>query len=568
MLIKLKKVFFYGILVPILFYQCQINSSSDHVVKSQIFDQAAVVSAHPEASKIGKEILLKGGNAIDAAIAVHFALSVCYPIAGNIGGGGFMVYRDKKGQMTTLDFREKAPATATEKMYLDKEGLIISKLSTDGHLSSGVPGSVDGMFEAFSKLSALKDWKALIQPSVELAEKGFKLTERQARNLNNKKESFKTINSHPSVFAPEEAFHANGIFIQEDLANTLKLIRDNGRAGFYEGLVAKQLVEEMEHNGGIISLEDLQNYRAIWREPIISNYKEYSIIGMGPPSSGGIAIHQLMQMMNQFPLESYEMHSVKSVHAMVEAERRVYADRSTHLGDADFYNVPFKPLLDTQYIQKRLSSFSETKATPSSDIKSGQFKESEETTHFSIIDKEGNAVSITSTLNGAYGSKVEVQGAGFLLNNEMDDFSSKPGQANMYGLIGAEANKIEPNKRMLSSMTPTIVEKNGALFMVIGTPGGSTIITSVFQTILNVIAFDQTISEAVHAPRFHHQWLPDKVFVEANCLTSEVREELTKMGHEIEERGHIGRVEAIQVLANGKLEAAADIRGDDHASGY
>ena len=531
------------------------------------YKNGMVVSAHPAASKVGLDILKKGGNAVDAAVAVQFALAVVYPTAGNLGGGGFLVYRSARGELATLDFREKAPETASRDMYLDAAGNAIPEKSLFGHLAAGVPGSVDGMVKAHEKFGKLK-WADLIQPAINLAKNGFIVTEKQADELNELQGSFIKFNPGKNYFIKEN-FKRGDIWIQEDLAKTLELIRDRGREGFYSGVVADYIVTEMAAGGGLISKEDLKNYQAQWRNPLIGKYKDYKIITMPPVSSGGIALLQLLNSVETFPLKRFGHNSDSAMQVMIEAERRVYADRATHLGDPDFYKVPQKQLIDPAYSKMRMNNFNWDKATLSTDIKAGEFpKESEETTHFSIVDREGNAVSLTTTLNGGYGSMVFVKGAGFLLNNEMDDFSVKPGAPNMYGLLGGEANSIVPGKRMLSSMTPTILEKNGDLFMIVGTPGGSTIITSVFQTILNVIEFDMSMQGAVNAKRFHHQWMPDEVVVEKGSPDSLVRKKLENKAYKFRERKAIGRVDAILKTAWGYYEGGADPRGDDTRMGW
>lgn len=546
-----------------------ICSGSMTISQTKSYQNGIVVTAHPEASAVGVNILRKGGNAADAAVAVQFALAVVYPNAGNLGGGGFMVYRSKTGETSTLDFREKAPALAHRDMYLDQNGQPLTDQSLYGHLAAGVPGSVAGMSEAHRKLGKL-NWKEVLEPAVQLARKGFAITARQADELNERKERFKKFNPRGTALLKDRGDWKEGdLLVQEELARTLELIRDKGRAGFYEGETAEHIVREMKRGKGIISRDDLKNYQAVWRTPLTGQYKDFRIITMPPPSSGGIALLQLLQSVENYPLARWGHQADSTVQLMVEAERRVYADRAGHLGDPDFYKVPQSALLNRDYQLSRMKSFDWSKATPSTEIKAGVTAgyESPETTHFSIADKDGNAASVTTTLNGSYGSLVVVKGAGFLLNNEMDDFSVKPGSPNMYGLVGGEANAIQPGKRMLSSMTPTIIEKNGKLFMVVGTPGGSTIITSVFQTILNVIEFGHSMQQAVEAKRFHHQWLPDEIAIEDSAFSAGVMKYLTEKGYPIRKRAPIGRVDAILVSPSG-YTGGADPRGDDTTSGY
>jgi len=534
-----------------------------------IADSAMVVSAHPLASKVGVDILKKGGNAIDAAIATQFALAVVYPGAGNIGGGGFMLARFKNGSVDALDYREKAPSESKTDMYLGETGEAIPELSQSGHLASGVPGTVAGLEESHKKYGKLA-WAELVQPSIDLALNGFTLTEKEAEGMRYIQNDLKKYNSVLPAQLINDNWQAGDTIRHTDLGHALERIRDNGRAGFYEGQTAKDIVDEMSRGKGLITYEDLKNYDAAWRAPVTIQYKGYKIISMPPPSSGGVALFQLLKSVEPHPIKEWGWNTVKTVHLMTEAERRAYADRAIYLGDPDFVEVPVEKLISDAYVKERMSNFQPDKATPSSAIKEGDFSfvESEETTHLSVIDKEGNAVSVTTTLNGGFGSRVVVAGSGFFLNNEMDDFSVKPGAPNMYGAVGGEANKIEPGKRMLSSMTPTIVEKNGELYLVVGTPGGTTIITSVFQTILNVVEHDMTMQEAVEAKRIHSQWAPDMIMNEKGALKQADSLTLVGMGHTFRMRKSIGRVDAIMVRADKKLEGGADPRGDDKAEGY
>ena len=530
-----------------------------------------VVTTHPLATEIGLSILKKGGNAIDAAIAVNFALAVCHPAAGNIGGGGFLVYRNAKGKIFALDYREKAPLASSRDMYLDASGQVIPDKSLIGVFSVGVPGTVAGMEEMYRKFGSLP-WKELIQPSIDIARQGHALTLKEARGLNKNKTDFINENKGNSyLINPNHTeWKKDDILIQEDLANTLERILRDKSKGFYQGKTAELIISEMKHLNGIITQKDLDAYKPIWRKPIVQSYKNYVIIGMPPPSSGGIALAQLMGMVKKYPLSKWGASSDSTVQLMIEAERRVYADRAKWLGDPDFVKVPLKPLLDTTYIKNRISSIDFTKATLSSDVSAGQFPgyESPETTHYSIVDAEGNAVSITTTLNNSYGSKVFVGGAGFLLNDEMDDFSAKAGAPNSFGLIGSKANEIQPMKRMLSSMTPTIITEKGQLKMVVGTPGGSTIITTVFQVILNALEFGMNMQQAVEYPRFHQQWKPEPTRIEPNRLSAIQLERLRQKGYEFSDSASIGLVDGILVLPSGKLQGGADSRGDDTALGH
>lgn len=535
----------------------------------QAYKNGVIVSAHPEASRVGVDILKKGGNAVDAAVAVELALAVVYPNAGNIGGGGFMVYRGHDGKIDALDYREKAPMQARENMYWGGDGEAITELSMKGALASGVPGTIDGMIKAHAKYGSLP-WEELVQPAIDLAEKGFNITEKQAGEFAKYHNDFVKYSTQGTALTAKEQWVKEELFIQPDLAETLKRVQKEGRKGFYEGKTAELIVGEMQRGNGMITLEDLKRYEAKWRTPITGEYKGLKVISMPPPSSGGIALISLFQSIEKYPLAKWGFQSEKAIQVMVEAERRVYADRAEHLGDSDFYNVPVAQLVNKAYNVGRMESMSFDKASKSSDIKAGELGgyESDETTHYCVVDKWGNAVSATTTLNNSYGSRTIVGGAGFLLNNEMDDFSVKPGTPNMYGLVGGKANAIEPEKRMLSSMSPTILEKNGKLYMVVGTPGGSTIITSVFQTILNVTEFGMNMQEAVAASRFHHQWLPDHIDYEPTAISAGVRKALEEKGYILKERNPYGRVEGILVNKNGTYQAGADTRGDDVAKGY
>jgi gamma-glutamyltranspeptidase/glutathione hydrolase len=555
-----------AVLTVLIFWGCSENTGPERTT-GLVTGSAMVVSAHPLASEVGKNILKKGGNAVDAAIATQFALAVVYPGAGNLGGGGFMLARFSDGYTDALDYREKAPVAANSEMYLGETGEPIANKSLRGHLASGVPGTVAGLAEAHHKYGKLP-WHELVQPAVDLAANGFPLTEREASGLNSIQEDLRNYNT----VLPEHLmgnWSSGDTIKHRDLSYTLERIRDTGRDGFYSGKIASLLIEEMKRGGGIISMEDLSNYTAVWRKPLEATYRGFKVISMPPPSSGGILLFQMLHAVEPFPLSKWGFNDEKTVHLMVEAQRRAYADRAYWLGDPDFKEIPVKQLIDENYVKARMSDFDEKKATSSELIKEGKlFSESEETTHLSVVDAQGNAVAVTTTLNGGYGSRVVVSGAGYLLNNEMDDFSVKPGAPNLYGAIGGEANKIEPGKRMLSSMTPTILEKDGKLTMVVGTPGGTTIITSVFQTILNVVDHGMTMQEAVSVPRFHSQWVPDIIFHEPGAFKTKDSLKLLEIGHVLKSRTRYGAVDAIRILRDGKLEGGADPRGDDKASGY
>jgi gamma-glutamyltranspeptidase / glutathione hydrolase len=528
--------------------------------------QGAVVSAREEASAIGVAVMAKGGTAFDAMIATDLALTVCYPNAGNIAGGGFLVYRTAAGVKGSLDYREKAPLAANADMYLDTDGNVIPNKSLVGGLAVGVPGTVAGLYEIHQKFGKIP-WAELVQPAIDLARNGYLVTEKQFRSFESKKEDFIAVNDEETFYA--QGFKPGDRVKNEALAVTLEYIAKEGKKGFYEGPVAQALVERVRATGGIITHEDLLNYQPVWRDPVHFKYKDLNIYTMAPPSSGGICLGQIMKMIEPFDVGQYEQNSMKAIQVIVEAERRSYADRSLYLGDPDFVNIPQDSLLNVQYLNDRMNSFSFDKATKSTDIAPGSivWDESEETTHYSIVDPMGNAVAVTTTLNGSYGSKVFVAKGGYFLNNEMDDFSSKPGVPNMFGLIGGKVNAIAPQKRMLSAMTPTIIERNGKLAMVVGTPGGSTIITSVLQTLLNVFEFNMDIQTAVNAPRFHHQWLPDHVVFEPKLFSPELIDSLKEKGYDVKEEYSriIGRVDAIYISEDSLISTGADPRGDDTA---
>jgi gamma-glutamyltranspeptidase/glutathione hydrolase len=545
------------------------NDTKSAENRGVISDSGMVVSAHPQSSSIGVGIMKKGGNAVDAAVATSFALAVCYPEAGNIGGGGFMLIRNSDGKSYVIDFREKAPLMASRDMYLDKSGNVSEGLSTDSHLASGVPGTVDGMLRAHSIYGKLP-FKDLIQPAIDLAENGFTVTAGQAEDLNYGKEQFIKRNLNRPAFVKDSLWKEGDILIQSDLAETLKRIRDNGRDGFYSGKTAKLMIKEMGRGNGVISQRDLSGYESVEREPVTSSYKGYKIITVPPPSSGGILLVQLLSMVEPYPFKEWGFNSAGTIHLITEAEKRAFADRAEYMGDPDFMKINFNKLISKKYLLDRMGTFEENKATPAQNIKFGtpDGNASEETTHFSVVDADGNAVSVTTTLNGTFGNSIVVDSAGFLLNNQMDDFSVKPGFPNMYGLVGGETNSVQPGKRMLSSMTPAIVEKKGKLYLVLGSPGGSTIPTSVFQVVLNVIDFGMNIQDAVDAGRFHNQWLPDWISYEKTSADSATVKKLIDMGHVLKLRSSIGRVNAILLLQDGKKAGGADKRGNNSACGY
>ena len=544
--------------------QCAFAQFTDINIVKEIHakNKGLVVSAHPLASETGAKIMKMGGNAFDAAIATQYALAVVYPQAGNIAGGGFLVGVKNNGEKLTIDFRETAPEKSSRDMYLDKKGNANTDLSQNGRLAVGVPGSIAGFYATlkYAKLPMEK----LIQPAIDLAEQGFTITQREANLLNNQMEYFDQHNKSKTVFQKSTPWKQGDLLIQKDLAATLKRIQKNGAKGFYEGETAQLMVDEMKRGNGIITLNDLKNYKVVERKPLTFNYKGTEIVSMPLPSSGGILLAQMLKMSSYENLEKYQQNSTPAVQIMVEAERRSFADRAEFMGDPNFIKDQTEMLISDEYLKKRWKSFTMNSATPSAEVGKiiPQPKESTETTHISIVDKEGNAVAVTTTLNGLYGSKVVVSGAGFFLNNEMDDFSVKPGVPNMFGAVGGEANAIQPGKRMLSSMTPTIVMKNAKPYIIVGTPGGTTIPTSVYQSIVNIIDFKQSTNSAVNSPKFHHQWLPETVLVEKNFPETTIAD-LEKNRYKIERTSQIGRTELIIIDENGNATAVADGRGDD-----
>ena len=550
---------------PFLKAHPQINPYQYEIVKEKSFDNGAVTSAHPLASMVGAAMMQEGGNAFDAAIAAQLSLAVVFPGAGNIGGGGFMLARKVNGELIGIDYREAAPASASRDMYLDEQGNPIDGKSTRGSSASGIPGSIAGMISthAYAKLPFAK----LIEPAIEFAEFGYVISEREAKGLNADRANFLKYSSAPSAFTKKEVWKAGDTLIQPELAATLKRIQAKGLAGFYEGATAEYIVKEMQHSGGYVGLEDLKNYTPKFRKPLEFDYRGHHVISFAPPSSGGILIAQMMQMIAPFNVEKMGLNTLASVNLMVESQRRAYADRAEHMGDPDYWKVPTKTLISNSYAQARMSDYKEGVAGSSKITVAGGAHESEQTTHLSVIDKEGNMVAITTTLNDTYGNKTIVAGAGFLLNNEMDDFSVKPGVPNMYGALGGEANSIQPGKRMLSSMTPTLVTVKGKPYISIGTPGGTTIPNQVYEGLVNIIDHKMTIKQAIDATRFHHQWIPDVLALESD-FPEDIEAGLKNMGYKTIRRGKFGRMDGILISGDGKRMAAGDKRGDDSVAGY
>jgi gamma-glutamyltranspeptidase/glutathione hydrolase len=535
------------------------------------YENGIVVSAEKHASQVGKQIMQQGGNAVDAAVAVQFALAVTEPRAGNIGGGGFMVLHLNDGTSTALDFREMAPQKSTADMFI-RDGEYQPDLSRRSALASGVPGVVDGMIKALERYGQLP-LETVIKPAIKLAREGYRLTWRQAQDMNDKADQFKKYQSSTKYFTKKDnsPYQEGDLFVQEDLAKTLERIANQGREGFYSGKTADLIVEEMKRQGGIISYDDLKNYKSKWRDPIKTSFKDFDLHIMPPPSSGSIAIAQMLTMLDKYNLKELGYNSAKYVHLVTEAMRRAFADRAHFLGDPDFVDIPRKELLSEAYNNDRMQSFRWDTVTTSDEISHGdpiQYRESKQTTHYSIVDSEGNAVAVTTTLNGSFGNKLAVDGAGFLLNNEMDDFTAEPGEPNMFGLIQGKANAVAPKKRMLSSMSPTIVTKDGNARMVLGAAGGPMIITATFHNFLNLAVFGMNPQEANSAPRFHHQWMPDKLFYKKYGLSPDTRSKLKQMGHNLEPTDGIGRAHTIFVDEEGRKYGSPDPRGDGAAEGY
>ncbi len=533
-----------------------------------------VVSSSSIASDVGKEILQKGGNAIDAAVATAFALAVTWPSAGNVGGGGFIVYRSADGRVTSFDFREKAPLAAHERMYLDEKGELIPGINHRGLLSVGVPGTVAGLHKAHAKYGKL-DWKKLVDPAIALARKGIPFSHALHQHSKNRRKEWEQIPSTSAIMYKEGgAYYEPGeVWKQPDLARTLKRIRKHGHDGFYKGETADKLVAFMKKGGGLITHEDLEKYEAIERTPVEGQYRGYRVITMPPPSSGGVALIEMLNILEGYDLKSLGYHSAEYVHILTESMRRAYADRAEHLGDPDFNpDLPINKLISKEHAERLRQSISFDMASASDSTRYGQLYEGTSTTHLSVVDKEGNAVSLTYTLENSYGAQIIADGLGFFLNDEMGDFNPVPGLTNSRGLIGSLPNQIKPEKRMLSSMTPTIVEKDGKLFMVIGTPGGRTIINTVLQVILNVIDHDMNIARAIEAPRIHHQWLPDRLNFEEYALSVDTQEKLRTKGHTLNEMNHALQGHAMGIIVNqesGWLMGAADSRSaDGGVAGY
>lgn len=530
--------------------------------------EAMVVSASTIASEVGRDIIKQGGNAIDAAVATAFALAVTWPAAGNIGGGGFIVYRTKDGQVTTFDFREKAPLAASPTMYLDEEGNLIPRLNSRGVLSVGVPGTVAGLHLAHTRYGNLA-WAKLVQPAIDLARKGIPISWALHQQFKNRRHEWENYPSTMKVMYKNgtDFYEPGEVWKQPDLANTLTAIKKNGHDGFYKGEVARKLAEFMKANNGIITEEDLAQYQAVERNPIEFTYRDHKIYSMPPPSSGGITLAQMLNMLEGYNLKEVGYQSADYYHLLAEVMRRAYANRAEHLGDPDFNpDMPVDKLLTKEHAQAMRTSIQLDKASPSDSSKFGQLYDGHSTTHLSVVDKEGNAVSLTYTLENSYGAQVIADGLGFFLNDEMGDFNPMPGVTTNSGQIGTSPNQIKPGKRMLSSMTPTIVEKDGKLLLVIGAPGGRTIINTVLQVILNVVDHEMNVAQAIEAPRIHHQWLPDRINFEKFALSPDTQNGLLEKGHRIYQLSHNLQGQAMGIMVDprtGYLAGAADSRAAD-----
>ncbi len=564
---KLSRVLFVGFLIIFL----SGNATWAQVGWIKEYDNAVVVTAEEHASEAGKSILKQGGNAVDAAVAIQFVLSVTLPRAGNIGGGGFMVLHLNDGTVASLDFREKAPGRAGKEMYI-RNGKYVPELSRQGALAAGVPGTVDGMIKALERYGRLP-LEAVIAPAIKLAEEGYRLSWSQAKSLNDHAEAFKKFKASARYFTKLSGtpYKEGDLFVQKDLAATLSRIARLGRDGFYSGRTADLIVREMEKQGGLISYQDLKSYESVWRDPVNVTFRGYDLYIMPPPSSGSIAIAQMLNMLKPYDLKGMGFNSAEYIHLVTEVMRRAFADRAHFLGDPDFTEIPQQQLTSSLYNKERMNNFNWKRATSSRDVSSGdviRYTEPIHTTHFSVVDEDGNAVAVTTTLNGSFGSHMSVEGAGFVLNNEMDDFTAKPGEPNMFGLIQGEANAIEPGKRMLSSMSPVIVSQDGEVRMVLGAAGGPRIITATLQSFLNLAIFNMNAQAAISAPRFHHQWMPDVIFYEPFGINADTQSILKEIGHRFEEMSTVGRGHIIYVDEHGKRSGGVDPRGDGAAKGY
>lgn len=557
-------------LVALLLLSLQLRSGNSDVVSPSFYAcDGMVVTAHPLATAAALQVLQEGGNAFDAAVTAEFTLAVVLPIAGNIGGGGFALLHTEQGELFSLDYREQAPAAIESRLYVDENGKALDKNSTEGALSAGIPGTVAGMYALHQRLGKMP-WERLLQPAIALAAAGWPLTAKEAEKLNENRDDLNRLNANNCYLCGDVTAKAGDWMQNAALAQTLERIRDLGRDGFYRGETAEKLAAFMRKAGGLISEADLAAYEAIWREPIAGRYKDFDVFSMGPPSSGGVVLHQMLGMLSQFPLEKTDINATEWIHLVTETARRAYADRSEFLGDPAFYAVPVTALLDSAYLAQKAATIHPKKASRSSAIQPGEglARESDETTHYIVVDQYKNIVSATTSLNGAYGSKTIAGDLGFLLNNTIDDFSLAPGIPNSYGLVGSEANAIAPGKRMLSSMTPTIVLRDGLPVLVVGTPGGSTIPTTVLQLLLLSLLYDLPAQATVANPRFHHQWLPDVLQYEENRLTKKNKRQLRRRGHSLQVRKPYGRAEMVRILPDGTLEGGADPRGDDTVLGY